>query len=559
MSPFVPANDKNPNQLFEYVLENYFRMKPVPQTGIELADILAQDEKTRQQIAATYHYPHIIETLAENDVSFAVRKAAQQNAYWTLLGQFKPLLTLSREDKIRFIQHESFSSILVFIVFDRDPEVLTAVFENPTISLQMLNTLRRYLQERAGDAADQQILKLLEKTIFTRKKRWNKLSAIARLNRQPDLPKVFQQLVNYLDDSDEVVIKSAICVLEKFDYDQLIKHLFKSAAQIQVPKPKFWRILTVLQSHYHPDIPLFSENGSLEMEGNKYRSIFRRQMIRRKILLLENCSSNLSDLDNFYTVVLGHLDLNKEIRRTASMIMTLDELLTLIEDPTFPILQAIKTLDLLKKHPFASVRKQLGEIAKLLAKRSNRYYKDLESTINASLDVVSNFGKSILTENDPQSSNSVKHIEYIYELVENVLNFPGRALQKEGYDYQSHQELYKTAYDRIYALWKVTIGQYLGRLKEISEIIQKRWFINVPIEFSETDLQQELIETLAVLERDYKKAVRCDLKTNCMQCKIRTCASERFLVEIEFMLGEILDILKQQPAIAPPIKAASIL
>ncbi len=544
----------NPNRILEYVLEHYFRVQVPAKKTAQFDNLLTLNVKARQHFAKIYNYPDVIEQLAV-DPSPTVRSIARQNPYWNLVGQFKPLLTLSYADKIKFIQSEGLLSLFVFIVFETDLKVLKALFENPNISLPMLQLLRRYIQKRGKGIEDRLLNGLISSAIMTKKKRLTKFSEIAKVKDLNDLPGTFIQLETYIIDKDDLVVKNAVSVLEKFEFNTLWQFLFDPALETKIGKQRLWQILNILEKHYHCTTSV--EKDLVEFTYESPINPFKKKTVQRKLALLDSCEENLSHYDNFYTLVIAHLDQNKQVRKKVTQIVNIDDLIALLTEPTFPVMRASKALSLLRHHPFPGVRKRLEGISSILAKRSHTHLKNLETTINASLDVIFDFGKSLLAEHTPQTLKSFKELDYVYELINNVLNFPGQFLKNEGYSFEDDADIYKHEYDKIYSLWKATIGQYLGRFKDLDEMIQHNWVLNLPLDITPAELRAEREQTICNLERDYKKAVRCHLNIACVACQNRGCASERFLVQIDFFLSEVIDILYQQAEALPIYKTRS--
>ena len=543
MSFNAQLSKANPNRILEYVLEHYFRIRVPAKKTAQLDNLLELNVTSRQHIAKIYHYPDVVEQLAD-DPNPTVRSIARQNPYWRLLGQFKPLLTLPHADKIKFIQSEGLMCLLVFIIFETDLKVLKALFENPNISLPMLQLLRRYIQKRGKGIEDRLLNGLVSSAIMTKKNRLTKFSEIAKVKDINDLPGTFIQLEKYLFDKDERVVKNAVSVIEKFEFDQLWVFLFDAEVETNFGKQRLWQILDILINHYQHTTSV--EEGLVEFTYESPVNPFKKKILQRKLALLDSCEENLSHYDNFYTLVLAHLDLNKQIRKKITQIISIDDLIALLTDATFPVMRASKALNMLRYHPFPGVRKRLESITAILAKRSHAHLKNLETTINASLDVIFDFGKSLLAEFTPQTLKSYKELDYIYELINNVLNFPGQYLMNEGYSFEDDADIYKQEYNKIYSLWKATIGQYLGRFKELDGILQHNWVLNLPLDITPNEIQTERELTICNLEKDYKRAVHCHLNIICKDCQNRGCASERFLVQSEFFLSEVLDILPQQ-------------
>ena len=225
-------------------------------------------------------------------------------------------------------------------------------------------------------------------------------------------------------------------------------------------------------------------------------------------------------------------------------IINVDELISLITDNAFPVLRAMKSLNILSQHPFPSIRKRLESATVQLALRSQKRLEEMETTINACLDIVFDFGKVVLSGKIQNDVNTLKELNYIYELLVMIVNFPGETVKNENFAKAEDPELYKEQHDKVHSLWKATIGQYLGRLKELEEVIRDKWVVPLITGGRHRSREyQDFSRTVRQLEWDYKKAVGCELAIACRKCQNRACASERFLVQIEYLIGEIIEKL----------------
>jgi len=52
-------------------------------------------------------------------------------------------------------------------------------------------------------------------------------------------------------------------------------------------------------------------------------------------------------------------------------------------------------------------------------------------------------------------------------------------------------------------------------------------------------------QVIAQLEEEYKREMNCQLNTSCRRCRKRPCAAERYLRQVEFFIGEFLDIISE--------------
>ncbi|NIS39004.1 hypothetical protein GWN91_07745, partial [Candidatus Saccharibacteria bacterium] len=253
-----------PNRLFDFVLNNYFRISPSGPIHKYISAVQEQSPIRRLHFAQIYNYPEVIEALAY-DIDPWVREAARNNKYWQYLGQFKQLLRMNKHDKICFIQKEHFSTLLIFIVFETDLEVLESLFQNPTISIQMLLTLRNYLKKRGKGARDTKMLKLIERTIAIKRNRVVKISEIVQQFNHSESIHPLTNILKFLLDEDPLIVQSAINALYQFEHQEVMNFLFEPnplALDHQSNYRLLWHILDRLKIHYRvpkKDLPELSE------------------------------------------------------------------------------------------------------------------------------------------------------------------------------------------------------------------------------------------------------------------------------------------------------------
>ena len=535
----------NPTRLFEYVLEHYFRITTESTEAARIQQVLAQPPEVRWHIARIYHDPSIIESLID-DPSPMVRKAALQNPYWLTLGQFKPLLTLPEKEKLHFIERESFSSILVFLVYETNLNILKAVFHNPTITISMLEILRRYLIRRGNGSEDAEILQLIQQAI-NKKQYYIKQNSLIHRAAQADC--ALDKLVNLKDfllSEDPVIVKSAVNQLEKIPFEAFLKLIGSEELRQKLPFAGLWGVLSAIKKYYCYYSETFQLDSLQENTTGKPIDPLKQVIRQQKLAMLEICQTDLNNPQYFFTVVYAHIDTDKQVRKLVTGIISIEELMSLISDPTFPLLRAIKAVNILSKHPFASIRQRLQGVKVALAIKAQRGLEEMENSVNACLDIITEFGKVVLSDKVKNDPNTLKELNYILELLKTVERFPMETMNNEQFSEAEDPVLYDEQYQKVETLWRTTIGQYLGRLKELEEMIRSKWLIpllsNMP---NRTKEIHELSMNLRKLEYDHKKSIDCDLTIVCRKCHNRSCASQKYLKQLELMIGKIISTLSE--------------
>ncbi len=592
-----------PNRLFEYLVEKYYRVRASEPLDEYLQRIQNLPFYERIKMAETETTPEIIEALAD-DIDPWVREAAQNHEYWKYLGQFKSLLDMSQSDKIRFIEKEQLPNLLIFIFFESDLDVLDAVFRNPSVSIFMLNTLRQYLMKRGFGPRDDLILEMIDHHIRTKRDRIFKISRILQTSTTRPAAQQLPILLNFLLDNDQLVKQSALNAIYRIDFEKLQAHLQQDDPQAVIQSDnahRLWLILDQLALHFRiPHPVLISWDQSLELQVPERNPDFKPFIRERKLQLLEYCTSNLSEPGRFLTIVQAHLDSDTAVQKRVAQILTLDEILSLISDATFPQAIGKKAVQILKHHPSQQLQKQLSSVLMTLGEHTRKQLQEMEASINAYLDIIFNslgypqiqqlrdtlktihearllseqfFKSNARSLENPEealklrrlfrriesfyvnqlqslyqelSPGEAAELQEIYEMITILMKIPDEVVAKAGYTFLNDSSDYITQEKKARLVWRSTMGQYLGRLKQFAEILHHKWVASLPSRISRLDFQKEMNFAIQELENDYKQRVRCHLTIACKQCKKRICAGERFLLEIEFLLSELIDQLESQ-------------
>jgi len=102
---------------------------------------------------------------------------------------------------------------------------------------------------------------------------------------------------------------------------------------------------------------------------------------------------------------------------------------------------------------------------------------------------------------------------------------------------------------KVLTIWRSAISAYLGRIKELSEILRVKYEgLTKTTSVGMIDYQR-VISMAEKLEDSHKKRVKCKLPIKCNNCKKRGCSSERFLREIILWVDELLKIEEAQDGV----------
>ena len=595
-----------PNRLFEHILKKYF-YKPLPiPAQIYLRVLKNQPASVRQKVAKYCHHPEIIEALVE-DPSYEVSREATQNEYWRVLGQFRQLLNLSRREKIEFIRREGFPNILVFVVFETDLKVLEELYQHPSISIHMLNSLRNHLSGLQTEIEVQDRLQMLQAAIAQRRRRIFQVTGVFKAAKSGNPHQSICRILPYLLDDDEVVVKSAINMLKQYDYNTLRTFIFQENpfGEKVTDTVKIWLMLQKLQEHYRMSgRPLHRLNGSL-LEVSHTHESFLEDIYYRKVKLLDYCADNITDTQHLITLAYAYLDSDPGIQNKLSGILNMEEFMSLLNDPTFPQAVSYLIIKILKNHPSAYVQKRLSEIFLEISERTRKRLREMELTINAYFDIIFNLlgyprinqirqafkileaarklTDSFITQNNESTeefdkifilftriagfyqkklarlylemtANRVRELEEVYEIILVILNIPRDFVEQEGYLKKEDPQQYYKILNRTRTIWRSSLGQYLGRLRELDEMVRRRWLYITAHSRQKQMLKQEFKKALDDLETGYKEEMKCKLRLSCSVCQKRPCASERYLRQVEFFLGELLDYLASEKGKKSPVR-----
>ncbi len=594
----VPVARMAPNRLFEYVVKKYYR-RILPGDGDRiLHNIRQKPAEFRARIARHCNYPQIVEFLRD-DPDPGVARAATQNEYWQLVGQFKPLLTMEREEKIKFIRQETLPNLLVFALCEQDIPVLQELFRHPGFSIQMLHLLYTYLLKRSEYVDVEAILRLMQRTITLRKRRIFKITAMFQEIRDDEPRKSIVKLLPYVLDEDDVVVRSAVNQIKQYEYPHLRAVLFQENpfGTDELDLERIWLLLGRLKTYYRLTSKPMREKEHSPLTPSYTQEEFLQDLKERKKMLLEYCGEHLSLPSAVLTVARAFLDPDPEVQEILQGIIGIDDLLVLISDPTFSQAVSYQVLKILKNYPDARIRRQVSEIFLQINERTRRQLREMELTVNAYFDIIFNslgyprirqirqafkvleaakkLTSGFLKQNEESDLNFdevfrlfgkisefyqgklmeiylsmeeslILELKDVYEIVQLILKIPVEYTHNQGYTPSQESRIYFRMLHRARTVWRVTLGQYLGRLRELDEMIRRKWLHYIPQRTARQKMKEEMQQVIREMEREYKNEMNCHLQNSCRTCRKRPCAAERYLRQVEFFIGEFLEIVQEQ-------------
>lgn len=534
---------QRPDRLFEYILYHYFRQHPPYIANCNRQFLDRQPLRIRKYLAEACDTPELIELLVE-DPDSSVSHAARKNNYWQYVGQYRQLLQMRRQDKIRFIENEPFASLPVFIIFEKDPEVLEAVFLNPNLSIQMLVMLKSMLKKRGRYTEDQRLQAIIDQVIQLKSSRIHKISAIinaAQAKEQGNPAALFLALI----DKDPMVVRSARSALREFPVEKIITTLYRHPDLNRLPDAAstvFWQILDRL-SEYGRQFPGFLHFNKVPDGQPLPPAHFHEKLIEARLRLIRHCLMHLDRQHSLTTVASAHCHADRHIRDYMAMALPIEDLLEIVSDSHYPPESAFKVLDILHRHHSAAVRQRVDEVMVVLTNQHQRSFEEMESSITACFDIIFSDLSRTMKERWESNKLPVPELEYLHELIEQVQKLPEQFLLYPVRFQSGSSPGYQRELQRGRLFWRATLGQYLGRLKQLSGFIQGQLGRVLAGEFSAGEIRQDFYQASRNLEKDYKEKISCQLMIHCSDCLKRTCAAERYLSEVKFFLEEMLDYI----------------
>jgi hypothetical protein len=286
-----------------------------------------------------------------------------------------------------------------------------------------------------------------------------------------------------------------------------------------------------------------------------------------------------------------HCDSDQKIRDLAANILSIDDIFSLVNDISTPQHLFKSILDILFEHDEDQVRKRVNAAFHQESRRLWNRLKEMEQSINAYFDIIfQSLGFTQINElnvsvksieqaertignlapilnpsldnqiqdtnlafaeikkaielqifkiNSDISAAILKDLNHITDMIQQI--FELRTMGKEGLRPGLFRDIDPDLLTRAHTIWQSTLGQYLGRIKHLNEMVKIKFAILAKDIDTHENLQSDFIEVVEIHEKMHKENIDCKLTIACNQCLKRNCAAERFLTETQFFIEELLD------------------
>jgi hypothetical protein len=579
-------------------MKKYFRKVPPVPTNIYLNSPQARLVENRTQVAALCHFPSVLNILIR-DPDYTIQSTARNNDFWPLIGELQDVLGFEKRERKEFARQEVFRIMLVLLLFEDDIDVLREVLRNASLSTQMLNTYIQLLQARSRGKKDQLILVESQKILTEKKQRIVKAAEIRKAAKNFDDLNAQRVLLLKLADDDKVIRKAVGNVLLDLKPAVLFQFV-RTAVRDQLPDSalshfiilsELLNLLTRREDLRQKQAHSLMTETLTEFETISASDYLTRLLNTRRLELLDSCQDDLTNFQNVLLLTTCHGDGNEKIRSVASGILSLDDIFTLVNDLSTPqeLFKAI--LDILSEHPDEDIRKRVTATYHNESERLWNRLKELEQSINAYFDIIfqtlgfdqineynislksieeaektiHHLSPQLSAQLDKQLQTTLftfaeikKHIEmqiyhinsaiskdileelyHIEDMIEQI--FELKNFGKEGLRPGGLSGIDPELLNRAHTIWQSALGQYLGRIKHLNEMIKIKFSILAKEFEKHENLQNDFIEVVEAFEKMQKESVTCQLKVACARCVRRGCAAERFLIETDFFIKELLD------------------
>ncbi|GAB4173841.1 MAG: hypothetical protein Kow00108_08670 [Calditrichia bacterium] len=596
--------EKSPAWIASYIFNKYLRVYPSEPLDVLIEKIRNKPFLERIQEAKSSIFPEVLLALSK-DIDMNVREEVYKNEFWLLVGRNYEIIDFPKLEKLKLIEDENLYVLLTFLLFEKDLEVIRKVLDHPLLSIQILIEFEKILKQRGFGLEDQKLLQLVQEVIKERKDRFHKVSQIhsAKLSSEPS---GIYKLLEFLLDSDSVIKQSALNALQSMSTKSLLQALSNYTAILEYfneKTEKFVDILETLYKDFKPPIQiteLFKEEN-IGDKASKIEETWKQVVIKIGQQFLQRLETELADYHNLQAIVKAHLSSLTEIRKIAASILSIEEIFALIEDEHFP--KSISKLIVadLQKHPSPDVKSQVEAFYFKESERLRKKLKEMEISINAYFDIIfdmlgypkiyeirqklklldqafrlfeeyfARMQKSDFTAKkgffqiyhglikDYQfqlekiykdiSDKSLSEIEDLYEMLTLIFDVKDSFIEEEVKQDATHgsgtEDLKMIKQAEL--IWKSSISQYLGRIKELDDMLRHKWIFMLSKnegEDSSNELKEEIKQVIQDMEIEHKSKIKCNLPITCRVCQKRNCASERFINQVEFFTSEFIQYIK---------------
>ncbi|NUM82082.1 hypothetical protein HUU42_14905 [bacterium] len=531
-----------------------------------------------------------------------VRMAIQNDAFWSKVGKYIEVLDFSEVERERFAHESESEKLALFLLFEKNPMVLEAVFNNPRLPTKILFDYINLIKERDIDREDDKILKQAQSVMKKRSRRIIKARDIQAITREAITEGTLVTLFTYLADDDSQIVAAASnavssvpsAFLKKMlDDDEIVDKI-----RGRLPQATGIDVFNILHAAVRMVLKALESNqmlGTAERTDPTGAGIGLRNSLRnRKLRELERSVQDPSDFFNLSVLAFMHLEPDKEISTRAAEILQLDDIFELVSDESTPRRIVDSVLRLMEKHPDEGIQGRVKEVRFKEAERLNKKMKEIEISVNAYFDVIFqslgysrindqkdaiqvlktalNYLQQFRAENakvEPESdqtaqahiNRAIQHfqgsisnlyldtkkevfeeLDQIQGMIKHILDLKNFKFDDESHE--SEEPIDESVLNKAVMIWRAAMSQYLGRIKDLEEMLHLKWAKLVqevePSKKQEAH-EDELHEAFSEIEKSHKDMIECKLKIPCRECKRRGCASERFMLQVDFLLDEIND------------------
>ena len=599
---FVVGNEKfnSTRDYYSDVMQRFFRRNPPIPTNIYLRGEIEDSEDLKIQVAENCHFPSIINSLA-NDESEQVRKAAHDTDFWHLVGRFQDILGFDKRERRAFARTEGHPNILVLLMFEDDPEVITEVLHNPAVSLNILILFQRLLKDRGAGRKDEQLQMIAKSIIVQRREQIVKISEINKAADEISKLENIKTILEYVTEKDPTIFRAIenilniqhVEIIRKFVNLALDENTFKHILAHYIALSAL--ITFIGKREDLKRIPIsalkIEQPGRLKGPYNSIADFFINLLTKKRITVVKKSIGELTDFHNVILLAHCHIESDSSVRQLAREIMPLQDILGLMNDMSTPRKVFTEVLNILENHPDEIVVEQVHDTHMQESQRLRASVKELELTVQAYFDIIFQslgynkindyldvvrsidttenqllrFERTITDElgtnrgvlRDLLSSiktilskkanviyfdtgpNVSRELESIFAIIGDIFELKDMGIQslRPG----TPQDIESEVRARASVIWQSAISIYLGRIKDLSDMMRKK-ILHIAVPYSNrSNLENELRETTEALEKSYKNKIQCQLVHSCRVCGKRGCASERFLQETHFFIKEYLD------------------
>jgi len=588
-------------EYFKYAMGRYFRKAPPTPINKYLSQKEFLDPAYREEIARTSDFPSVINTLLrdENEV---VSSAALNNDFVVLIGRLQDVLGFGKKERREFSKQEVFRILLVLLMFEDDIEIINEVLQNASISIQMITIYIQLLGERGVGRKDEQILTEAQKSLHKKKMRIIKASEIKKGGKELSNEEQRGVLISHLSDDDKFIRKAVKNILIDSAPEMLrtmVDETISCEKEDVYNHNKFialTEIGTLIKKredlkHINPkDVDSISDRNKNKYSSMQVYFIDLVNSERRK--LIENCMQDLTDFQNILLLTHGHCDGDVEVRNLANSVLTLEDLFSLVKDISTPQNDFKSILNVLLDHPDERVINMVGRTYEEESERLRNRLRELETMLRAYFDVIfqsigfpeinqylvaikafeeadkvinnfnQSFNKSLQKKLLANLSTNKEVISTFEQLIkeieadvnqkilmelEHIQNMIDQIIELKNFDIEglrpgAVETLDKELLDKAKRIWQNALGQYLGRIKNLSEMLKSKFEKLAKDNIRDwAELQHEFVEVFSEIDTMHKEKQFCTRTNECIECSSRGCSAERHLTEVRFILDELLD------------------